>query len=96
MRTFDRLEDDQRFVGPHEGDRRVKKTGDILKDTFRPSASWRAWVAMSSVLAPSSGKVADSLTERLQEDLNQQRPQQTAPYSFDQRRVVHFVPRTLD
>jgi len=71
-------------LGHHEGDRALKKTGDILKDTFRTSDIVARLGGDEFVVLAAIGQeeVADSLTERLQEDLTSATPKPTARISF--------------
>ncbi len=58
-------------LGHHEGDRALKKTADILKDTFRTSDIVARLGGDEFVVLAAIGQeeVADSLTERLQEQI---------------------------
>ncbi|HWL72320.1 MAG TPA: diguanylate cyclase, partial [Burkholderiaceae bacterium] len=80
-------------LGHHEGDRALKKTGDILKDTFRTSDIVARLGGDEFVVLAAIGEeeVADSLTERLQERFDICNAQASRPYQLSiSVGVVHF------
>jgi diguanylate cyclase (GGDEF)-like protein/PAS domain S-box-containing protein len=80
-------------LGHHEGDRALKKTGDILKDTFRTSDIVARLGGDEFVVLAAIGQeeVADSLTERLQERFDISNAQANRPYQLSiSVGVVHF------
>jgi diguanylate cyclase (GGDEF)-like protein/PAS domain S-box-containing protein len=80
-------------LGHHEGDRALKKTADILKDTFRTSDIVARLGGDEFVVLAAIGQeeVADSLTERLQERFDISNAQAKRPYQLSiSVGVVHF------
>ena len=80
-------------LGHHEGDRALKKTGDILKETFRTSDIVARLGGDEFVVLAAIGQeeVADSLTERLQERFDICNAQANRPYQLSiSVGVVHF------
>jgi diguanylate cyclase (GGDEF)-like protein/PAS domain S-box-containing protein len=80
-------------LGHHEGDRALKKTGDILKETFRTSDIVARLGGDEFVVLAAIGQeeVADSLTERLQERFDISNAQANRPYQLSiSVGVVHF------
>ncbi|MGQ0760503.1 MAG: GGDEF domain-containing protein [Acidobacteriota bacterium] len=80
-------------LGHHEGDRALKKTADILKDTFRTSDIVARLGGDEFVVLAAIGQeeVADSLTERLQERFDISNAQANRPYQLSiSVGVVHF------
>jgi diguanylate cyclase (GGDEF)-like protein/PAS domain S-box-containing protein len=80
-------------LGHYEGDRALKKTGDILKDTFRTSDIVARLGGDEFVVLAAIGQdeVADSLTERLQERFDISNAQADRPYKLSiSVGVVHF------
>ena len=80
-------------LGHHEGDRALKRTADILKDTFRTSDIVARLGGDEFVVLAAIGEdeVADSLTERLQESFDLNNAQANVPYHLSiSVGVVHF------
>ncbi|HEX5703822.1 MAG TPA: diguanylate cyclase [Pyrinomonadaceae bacterium] len=80
-------------LGHHEGDRALKRTADILKDTFRTSDIVARLGGDEFVVLAAIGQeeVADSLTERLQERFDVSNAQANRPYQLSiSVGVVHF------
>jgi diguanylate cyclase (GGDEF)-like protein/PAS domain S-box-containing protein len=80
-------------LGHHEGDRALKRTADILKDTFRTSdivarLGGDEFVVLAAI---TQDEVADSLTERLQERFDINNAQANLSYQLSiSVGVVHF------
>ena len=80
-------------LGHQEGDRALKKTAEILKDTFRTSDIVARLGGDEFVVLAAIGQdeVADSLTERLQERFDIHNVQANLPYQLSiSVGVVHF------
>jgi diguanylate cyclase (GGDEF)-like protein/PAS domain S-box-containing protein len=81
---LDGLKEINDSFGHHEGDRAIKKTAEILKETFRSSdilarLGGDEFVVLAAIDTDES---AESLTERLQEKLNEANGRGTRPYNL--------------
>lgn len=82
-------------LGHHEGDRALKMTAEILKDTFRTSdivarLGGDEFVVLAAI---SEDESSDSLTERLQERFDLHNAEKSSPYHLSiSVGVVHFDP----